>query len=139
VFAVISGLVGGLVGLYVYGFLFYFFGQRLFGGQTNYRDARMVYAWGLIPGAWTTLAILAVALLVVVASATGSSVSIQLLLVTFGILGVVAAVWGLVVQAQALGEAHRFSAWRGLGTIIVSGLILSLLVTLLQTVVGVVL
>ncbi|MDZ7704033.1 MAG: Yip1 family protein [Trueperaceae bacterium] len=135
----VFAVIGGLVGLYLNGFFYYFFGQRLFGGQANYRDARMAYAWGFIPGVWMTLAILVVALLIVVASVTGSSALIQLLLVTSGILGVVAAVWSLVVQAQALGEAHRFSAWRGLGTIIASALIPSLLVTLLQTVVGVVL
>jgi hypothetical protein len=40
----------------------------------------------------------------------------------FALLELGVLVWYLVVASRTLGEAHRFSAWRGLGTLLIVGI-----------------
>ncbi|MFP6584170.1 MAG: YIP1 family protein [Candidatus Hydrogenedentota bacterium] len=52
-------------------------------------------------------------------------------------------VYGMVVNCKALGEAHRFSAWRGLGTILISSVmvgtvVLFFVVTIVIAIIGLV-
>jgi len=40
----------------------------------------------------------------------------------FGSLELSVAVWCLIVASRTIAEAHRFSAWRGLGTLVIVGI-----------------
>jgi hypothetical protein len=119
--AVVFAVIGAIITLYINGFMYHFIGEKAFGGSASYAEARLAYAWGLIPAAW-----IAVVLTVVLLPA---SVLFPPMLVTLltGLFVIVAAVWSTVVQAQTLGEAHRISGWQAFGTILISGLILSLI------------
>lgn len=117
VFAVISAIIS----LYINGFMYHFIGEKAFNGSASYAAARLAYAWGLIPAAW-----IAVVLTVVLLPA-GVLFPPTLVTLLVGAFVLVAAVWSTVVQAQTLGEAHRISGWQAFGTILISGLILSLI------------
>jgi hypothetical protein len=126
----ITALISAVIALYINGFMYYFIGEKAFGGSASYAAARLAYAWGLIPAAWLAV-ILAVFLLP--ASVIFPPVLVSALA---GVFVIVAALWSTVVQAQTLGEAHGISGWQGFGTILISGIILSLIGSILGAPLG---
>jgi ABC-type proline/glycine betaine transport system permease subunit len=45
-----------------------------------------------------------------------------ILVIAFTAIITVVAIWQFVILCKAVGEAHEFSAWRGLGTWMLAGL-----------------
>ena len=121
------GAILGIVSLYVDGFLLKWTGAML-GGVATYAEVRAALAWSEIP-AIAAVVIGIAAILAGVAEPMGLGMSpmgqrgagLELLHLVFG-------AWSLVISLKCLGEVHRFSAWRALGSIIV--LILAIVVVI---------
>ena len=114
VIAVIVGAVLGIIELYVNGALLKWAGAAL-GGVGSYAEVRAALAWSSVPViVAVSIGVLAILLgtdgpmLGVESSGSGAS-----LLLLHGAL----VMWGFVVMLKCIGEVHRFSAWRALGSI----------------------
>jgi Yip1 domain len=130
VIAVIVGAVLGIIELYVNGALLKWAGAAL-GGVGSYAEVRAALAWSRVPViVAVSIGVLAILLgtdgPMLGAESSGSGTSLLLL---HGAL----VMWGFVVMLKCVGEVHRFSAWRALGSIllIAVGLVLIVVVTLL--------
>jgi hypothetical protein len=117
VMAVITGAILGVVELYINGALLKWAGTAL-GGVASYAEVRAALAWSRIPViVAVSIGILAILLgtdgpmLGTDSEITESSASLLLL---HGLL----VLWGFVVMLKCVGEVHRFSAWRALGSIL---------------------
>jgi Yip1-like protein len=131
VMAVIVGAILGVIELYVNGALLKWAGHAL-GGVGSYAEVRAALAWSRVP----VIVAVAVGVLAILlgtdgpmlgedSELTGSGASLLLL---HGFL----VLWGFVVMLKCVGEVHRFSAWRALGSILlVIGAIVLLLVAMI--------
>ncbi|HSD83371.1 MAG TPA: Yip1 family protein [Anaerolineae bacterium] len=114
------GVLGGLVMLYAGGFIFQWTG-RLFGGQASPQQVRTALAWGSIPD---VLQLLIYLLLLALNQASWFSMSALSVLYAAGWLASIGLwIWKVLLLIVCLTEAHRFSIWRGLGTLLVGALI----------------
>ena len=53
-----------------------------------------------------------------------------LTLVVTGLIQVAASVWSFFTVLKCIGEAHRFSAWRALGSLLLAGFIVVLIIVI---------
>jgi len=126
VMAVIVGAIVGVVELYINGALLKWAGAAL-GGVGSYAEVRAALAWSRVP----VIVAVAIGILAILlgtdgpilgdeADLTNSGASILLL---HGLL----VMWGFVVMLKCVGEVHRFSAWRALGSILLIGVVIVLI------------
>jgi hypothetical protein len=109
---------------------------KLLGGTGDIRDVRAAIAWGFAPVVWALLYRIPATFLLTPSAET--SVRMGKGSISFdpgriadgcGILLILALLEGLVaiafvfVTSNTLAESHRFSAWRGLGTIVISAIV----------------
>lgn len=104
---------------------------RFLEGQGTYADVRAALAWGLAPIIFALLYRVPVALFGPSQNAglvrIGEQVKFTpgqlsggcLFALLIGVLELGTAVWFAVVASHTLGEAHRFSSWRGFGTLVI--------------------
>ena len=124
------GPISGLIGLYLYGWLFRVTGRWL-GGNAYPIEVRAAIAWSAVPQIWGAIfQALKLVLIVYVlyANATNYYVSSSVLLAVLGVsflLESVIGIWSLVVLLKSLGEVHNFSAWRALGSVLLAMVIVS--------------
>ncbi|MFN2272712.1 MAG: Yip1 family protein, partial [Anaerolineae bacterium] len=124
------GPISGLIGLYLYGWLFRVTGRWL-GGNAYPIEVRAAIAWSAVPQIWgTILQALKLVLIVYVlyANAINYYISSSALLATLGISLLVESIigiWSLVVLIKSLGEVHSFSAWKALGAVLLAMVIVS--------------
>jgi hypothetical protein len=134
---VVIGPIAGLIGLYLYGWLFRLTGRWL-GGNAYPIEVRAAIAWSAVPQLWgAILQVLKLVLVVYVlyANATNYYVSSSTLLATLGIsflLESVIGIWSLVVLLKSLGEVHNFSAWKALGAALLAMVIVSVINTVIS-------
>lgn len=123
-----SGAVAGILVLFLAGWLLRWTGSWL-GGRASAADVRTALAWGQVP------AVSALPLWVPVILAGGREVfraapelsaSATATVLACGIAMAGAALWGAVTSVLCVSEAHRFSAWRGLGTVVLGLLVVAL-------------
>ncbi|MFF2481229.1 Yip1 family protein [Paenibacillus sp. NPDC058071] len=141
--AIVGGTFTGLLMFFLFGALIKWTGQWL-GGKGSHRDVRLAIAWGSYAPAILTGGIWLVKLMLFGKDGLAEdpllpddSTVTYLLFILLEILKIVAMFWIVVLGLKAIGEAHRFSAWKALGTIaiICAGiLILLLLSTVIITV-----
>lgn len=135
----ITGAMAGLLALYVGSGLLLLTGRWL-GGKGSFVEVRAATAWSNVPALWSALLWLPLlgylgteALNLNVDALRSDPVGL-LLLVPIGVAGFVLLVWRIVIYCKCLGEAHRFSAWHGLGAALIAcllvGIPLAILVTL---------
>ena len=130
-------LLGMLVGItlvlvavfYLVSWAAYWLG-RLMEGTGSPRDVRLAVAWGLAPGIWALLYRIPAAFLSSPQSLQtrlrvgdlkiegGASAWGCALAVLIALLEGTVFVWWVAATANTVGEAHRFSSWRGLATVI---------------------
>jgi hypothetical protein len=132
---VILGVVVVTVALsWFYAWVPYLIGAFL-GGTGNIRGVRAALAWGLAPAIWALLYRVPVAILLAPAAAStvrmrdgnvafdpgrladGCGVILILLLIE-----TVVFVWCAVVMSNTVAEAHGFSAWHALGTLVLAAI-----------------
>jgi len=121
-----AGAVLGIAWLYIFGWLYRWVGGWL-GGRAKTQEVRAAIAWVEVP----TLALFLLWLIGYLwapdpeAAAGGSGELIRLVGIVFlSLLAVVVWVWRTVLACQTLAEVHRFSAWKGLGTLVIPQLVL---------------
>lgn len=116
VFSLLVGPLAGLFSLYYWG-AFLTWAGRWIGGKGDHLGVRVAYAWSYLPEIWT---------LVVWVPAIGLigrglfkkemgevSAGITVAYGLFCLVCLVAIFWEIVVSAKCIGEAHKFSAWKG--------------------------
>ncbi|MEM6429806.1 MAG: Yip1 family protein [Deinococcota bacterium] len=132
--------ISTVVSLYFTGFLYAWVGAKLFDGNGSYRDARFAYAWALVPGMWLTAIVLVImipAVLQLISSTSpGVPAGASALYGLASFLAFIGGFWILVVQCRALAEAHGFSSWKGFGTVLITGILSSMIAGFLQTIFG---
>ena len=112
--AVIVGAILGVIELYINGALLKWAGSAL-GGVASYAEVRAALAWSRVP-VIVAVAIGVLAILIgtdgpmLGGEASGSSTTLVML---HGAL----VLWGFIVMLKCVGEVHRFSVWRALGSI----------------------
>ncbi|MEM6431992.1 MAG: Yip1 family protein [Deinococcota bacterium] len=130
--------ISTIVSLYFTGFLYAWVGAKLFDGNGSYRDARFAYAWALIPGVWLNVIVFVLMIptlpQIISSASSGVPASGSPLYGFASFLAFIGGFWILVVQCRALAEAHGFSAWKGFGTVLITGILSGLIIGGLQTI-----
>jgi len=129
---VVSALVMFLA-FYLFSWIAYLAG-RFLEGQGSQSAVRSALAWGLAPLIWAILYRVPIAIFfppeneVIKAGDAafrlrpgliGGSCALALI---FGLLELTMLVAYVVVSSRTLAEAHRFSAWKGFGTLVIVGI-----------------
>jgi Yip1 domain len=131
VIAVIVGALLGIVELYVNGALLKWAGAAL-GGVGSYPEVRAALAWSRVPViVAVSIGVLAILLGTDGPMLGGPEISSSGVSVT--LLHAVLVLWGFIVMLKCVGEVHRFSAWRALGSILL--LVATLLFVLVAVIV----
>jgi hypothetical protein len=131
------GAVSGVIWLYVGGWLMGMAG-RWIGGVASAMECRTAMAWSMIPTLWMAPVNLVIGLYYVTEGADaiapprdgGVPANVGFFeimppwMVAIMGIGMIVGLWQLVISCMAVGEAHQFSGWRGLGTLLLSGIAL---------------
>lgn len=125
----ILGPIGGIISLYLGGALYRWSGSWL-GGKASSEEVRATIAWSSVP----TICILPLWILELLILGremfTSSTPNIDAnplllaILLGFAIIELVVGLWAFVVFLQSLGEVHRFSGWKALGTVFLGTLVI---------------
>lgn len=130
VVAAIAGPLGGIVGLYLGGFLIRWAGSWI-GGVGSPQHIRAALAWSGVPKIW------ALALWIPEAALFGPELfssetprieadpSLAYALIGFGLVEMVIGIWALVIFLKCLGQVQGFSAWKALGNSLLSVLVVA--------------
>ena len=121
-----TGAILGIALMYVVGFFLRGTGRWL-GGTASAADVRTAYAWASV----SAIPILAIAVMTYLflnpAPGGGGSLADEPVLARLVIFGPIAAtvlgLWGAVLWWFCLAEVHRFSVWRALASLTISGLL----------------
>ena len=124
--AIIAGPLMGLISWWIGAGLMSIIGKWI-GGQGTFADLKMAVAVAYIP--LIIGSILWIPDILVLGNAMFTEdmdVSIGKLIWFFfsSLLSIVVAVWGFIATIKAIAEAHRFSSWRALATIIIPTILL---------------
>jgi hypothetical protein len=115
------GLVLGPIGLYGWGWLVRWTGGWLGGGVATPEEARAALAWGHLP----TVALIPIFLanLLLFGTDAGGQLILEVENTLFAAMRALifcVFVWTTVSLTKCVAEVHRFSAWRGFFTVLVS-------------------
>lgn len=128
----VGGLLTGVVLVYLMGALLALLGRRMLGGTGTVRELQAATAWGLVPLAWTSmiwLIVLAVGGLDVFGIDPESTTGLTAFHPLVGLLVAstdIFVVWSVFTLSKTVGEAHHFSAWKGLLNLLLPALLLML-------------
>lgn len=138
--SLIGGAVGGIITLYVSGALLKWTGKWL-GGKGTGEEIRAAVAWGSVPE------VVALFLTILEIFVFGkemftqntpnidSSMFLAVVLLIFGMLELVLAIWCIFTYLKCLGEVQGFSAWKALGNTILAGLVILVPIVVLALIV----
>lgn len=128
------GAVGGVIGWIVVAFFMMLFG-KMFGGKATFKEMALAVSVGYIPTlllgfiVLLDMVIIGPRLFTIEGGINGGGELVWLLLSTM--IKLILSIWGTIISIKAISEAHRFSSWSGLGTVMIPGIIVFLLVSLL--------
>lgn len=129
IMGILLGPIGGIVSLYLGGALYSWVGNKL-GGQASSQEVRTAIAWSFVPFIFVMplwipeLLIFGEELFTSSTPRMDANPFLIILLLGFILLESIAGFWSFIVLLKTLGEVHRFSAWKALGTIILGSLII---------------
>jgi hypothetical protein len=121
--AVILAPSGGFPVLYLQGLFFAWVG-RLLGGKGRARDLRAAFAWSSVPNVVSLILLFPAIALFGSDLFTSSPPRIDahpllfFLLISYALVELILLTWGFVIFIKCVAEAHHFSSWRGLTTVI---------------------
>lgn len=131
---IIVGPIAGLIGIAFITGVYLLIG-KLFKGTGTYGEMFKAIAASTIPTIWMApflligyLVVPDIMLLTPEAELTPLSVIVSGLV---AIVTVVISIWSILIQSKAIGEAHRFSSWKGFFTLLIPGIIGFILIMLL--------
>jgi len=122
VLALLGGLVGGVISLYLTAALFRWTGSWL-GGQATSKEVRCAVAWSSIPDVLLLVAFIPAILVFgqnwFTSSAEWLSPQGALAILTCSAsIGIPVTIWRIIMLVKCLAEVHRFSAWRALAALV---------------------
>lgn len=129
VIAAIAAPIGGLIALYIGSALLRWTGSWI-GGQASSVHIRAAVAWSSIPIIWAStlwipkLALFGQELFTSVTPRIDANPSLAFFLLGFMAVETTIGIWAFVIFLKCLGQVQNFSAWKTLGNIIVSSLII---------------
>lgn len=138
----VATLAGLMVVGALFGILWIYFGGwltsvagRMLGGLGRALECRTALAWSIIPGLWMTplnllicLYYLSVGPAAIIPVDRNPNLWAQFEILPPWMLGIMAigmlvALWQMVILSKAIGEAHQFSSLRGFGTLLLTLLV----------------
>ena len=134
VLAVVVGPLLGLVGWWIASGITTIVGKWL-GGTGTFADLKMAIAISYIPiilggVLWIpNLLILGEVLFIEVFDVSAGQI---IWLFISGFIGIVLGVWSFIITVKAIAEAHRFSGWRGLWTVVIPSILIVLIVVIIM-------
>jgi hypothetical protein len=137
--AAIAGPIGGILSLYLGGALVRWTGTWI-GGVASSQNIRAALAWSSVPLIWALLiwipelALIGDELFTSETPRMDASYTLLLAFLGLSLIELVIAIWTLVILLKSLGQVQGFSAWRALGNLLLS--VLVILVPILIIVVG---
>ncbi len=109
---------------------------KFLGGTGDVRGVRAAIAWGLAPAIWALLYRVPVAILLSPSGATtvrmrhgnvafdpGRLADGCGIALVIGLIELTVFVWCAVVMSKTVAEAHGFTAWHGLGTLVIASIV----------------
>lgn len=131
-FSIVAGPLVGIVSIYIGGSLFSWMG-KYFGGQGSTKEVRAALAWSAIPAILIVFLDFGDLVLFRIEEFSiytpnidpipeGSSSTIVLIGILWFVLSrlrLAILIWSAVLSIKCLAEAHRFSTWRSLVTILI--------------------
>tara|TARA_R110002096_G_scaffold203718_5_gene389040 strand:+ start:150 stop:836 length:687 start_codon:yes stop_codon:yes gene_type:complete len=130
------GPLSGIFGLYISGAFLRWTGSML-KGTAESQDVRAAIAWSSVPVVWflpmwiPQLLLFGKELFTTETPRMDSDPMLFSALIGIGTVETVIGVWSFVVLLHTLGQAHGFSAWKALGSILIAILIIAVPLTLL--------
>ena len=140
--ALVVGPISGIIGLYLGGLLLRWTGSWM-DGKGSAENVRAALAWSNVPLIWAMLlwlpelALFGGELFTSGMPEVEASETLPSLLLLFGLIEIVIAVWAFVVFLQCLGQVQGFSAWKALGNAILAMLFVFAVVIVVGMVLGV--
>jgi Yip1-like protein len=128
-FCLIFGVLGGGLSLYLSGFLIHFSGRWL-GGHGSLPEIRTAIAWSSVPKIAALLMIIVQIALLGQENFTSKTPSIDgnapmiAALLAISVVEVILGIWSLVLLFKCVGEVQGFSAWKGIGNVLLAGLLI---------------
>lgn len=140
-------IFGTFVAFLIYYFCYqrYLIGWQKLGGQGTFEKTRYSVAYSYIPYVYSLILVWVPSFFLFgIENFTSetpkmeSSITLTILFLIFAIIDIVIGIWTIIISLKCLGEAHQFSAWKALLTIIISFMIIILpLVIIVFLIVGV--
>ncbi len=128
--AAIAGPIGGILSLYLGGALVRWTGTWI-GGVASSQNIRAALAWSSVPLIWALLiwipelALIGDELFTSETPRMDASDTLLLAFLGLSLIELVIAIWTLVVLLKSLGQVQGFSAWRALGNLLLSVLVIA--------------
>ena len=137
----IGGPISGILGLFLGGYLLRKTGSWL-GGTANQREVRAAIGWGGVPSIW--LGLLWIPSIGLFGDDNFTSATPRVnddpmlasVLLFLGLVRLLGSSWSIVIWLKCLGQVHKFSAWRALGSVLLMALVLVVPVFLLILLAG---
>jgi hypothetical protein len=136
ILALVLGPISGLIGVYLGGAMLGWAGRKL-GGHGASQDVRAALAWSEVPVLATIplwilqLAVVGHEMFTSNTPVLDSNPGIGMVLLVTGLIELVLAFWFFVTMLKCLGEAHGFSAWKALGSLLFLTLLIAIPVVIL--------
>ncbi|MEM7083176.1 MAG: Yip1 family protein [Pseudomonadota bacterium] len=141
--AFLFGPVSGLLGLWVSYHLIHFTGKWI-GGAGSREDIRTAFAWASVPSilsltVWfLMIAIVGHDMFTEATPTIDARLDIAIFVIVASLATVVFGIWWLVLLSNTIAEAQGFhSAWKGLGNLILTGLVILVVVVCIALLFGV--
>lgn len=132
VMTLVGGAIGGLLGWWILSGISYFVGKWL-GGTGTYEEMKIAVGISYIPVALT--GVLYVLDLLILRTSLFKDVEVSvfqaLWLLFSASIGVVFSFWSIFIVIKGVAEAHRFSSWKALLTLVLPFVILMVIALLL--------
>lgn len=116
----IAGIILNLIHLYINGWLLALTGSWI-RGRGKFIELKCAVGWSNYPALFSNLA------LILSTIARGSFWIMNL----FALIQIVLAIWALVISIGLIAEAHRFSIWRAIGSVILAALLVSAVIVII--------
>ena len=137
----IGGSISGTLGLFLGGYLLRKTGSWL-GGTANQREVRAAIGWGGVPSIW--LGLLWIPSIGLIGDDNFTSATPRVnddpmlasALLFLGLVRLLGSIWAFVIWLKCLGQVHKFSAWRALGSVLLMVLVIVVPVFLLILLAG---
>ncbi|MFC5587652.1 YIP1 family protein [Sporosarcina soli] len=132
ILAVVLGPLLGWIGWWIGAGIATFVG-KWFGGIGEFEELKMAFAISYIP--FILGGILWIPDLLILGEAVfiedvDISAGKWIWLIFSGFIGIVLGIWSFIITIKAIAEAHRFSAWRGLLTVIIPSVLIVIVLLL---------